>query len=77
MLKDSYVYVETNSLDPTNAMRIEFDNMQRRIQAFYRIKTKSWLYIRVTQLLVNQVFIVARAHWVKNFNWPEANQVAI
>ena len=41
MLKDSYVYVETKSLDPTNAMRIEFDNMQRRIQAFYRIKTKS------------------------------------
>lgn len=77
MLKDSFVYVEQKSLDPTNAMRNETQNMQRSIRAFYRIKTKSWLYIRVTQLLVNQVFIVARAHRVKNFNWPEVNQLAI
>jgi len=77
MFKDSFVYVKTKSLDPTNAMRNELQNMQRSIQAFYRIKTKSWLYIKVTQLLVNLVFIVARAHRVKNFNWPEANQLAI
>ena len=53
MLKNSFVYVEKKSLDPTNAMRNETQNMQRSIRAFYRIKTKSWLYIRVTQLLVN------------------------
>ena len=47
MLKDSFVYVETKSPDPTDAMRIELQNMQPSIQAFYRIKTKSWLYIRV------------------------------
>ena len=44
MFKDCFVYVETKSLDPTNELRIEFHNMQRRIQAFYRIKWKSWLY---------------------------------
>ena len=77
MLKDSFVYVETKFPDPTDAMRIELQNMQPSIQAFYRIKTKSWLYIRVIQLLVNLVFIVARAHRVKNFNWPEVNQLAI
>ena len=49
MFKESFVYVETKSRDPTNAMRIELHNKQRNIRAFYRIKTKSWLYIRVTQ----------------------------
>ena len=43
MLKDSFVYVEKKSLDPTNAMRNETQDMQRSIRAFYRIKTKSWL----------------------------------
>ena len=40
MSKDSFVYVETKSVDLTNAMRIELHNMQRSIQAFFRITKK-------------------------------------